>query len=370
MSEHKSFTSFLSSRKKMSSSEPGTAPGTAEYMGEQKVDDVHIMLYDYSQTHVDQQKIEDIEEAQSYLESSSNTWINVNGLHDVEKLKKIWSYFELHPLIQEDIVNTSQRPKVESYGNCIFFVLKMFSYSKEDKQLHSEQISIVLGPDYVLSFQETDAAHFKPVLDRLTVQNGRMRNLGTDYLCYALIDTVVDHYFKVIEQIGDEIEEIEDRLFEDEDDNLLQQVHDIRRKVVLFRKSIWPLRDALNTAIRDESELISDNTKLFLRDVYDHMIQVIDNVENYRDVVLSLHDLYMSNMSNKMNEVMKVLTIIATIFIPLTFIAGIYGMNFNPEVSPYNMPELNWVWGYPASLLLMAGIAAIMVYYFKRKGWL
>ncbi len=213
-------------------------------------------------------------------------------------------------------------------------------------------------------------AHFKPVLDRLTVQGGRMRNHGTDYLCYALIDTVVDHYFKVIEQFADEIEEIEDRLFEDADDNLLQQVHDIRRKVVLFRKSVWPLRDALNTAVRDESELISDNTKLFLRDVYDHMIQVIDNIENYRDVVLSLHDLYMSNMSNKMNEVMKVLTIIATIFIPLTFIAGVYGMNFNPEVSPYNMPELNLVWGYPASLGIMAVIAIIMVYYFKRKGWL
>lgn len=372
MPEKPSFRSLLNHKKMRRSHKPGTAPGTVDYVGIQKVDEVYIHLLDYDATHLDKISVTEIEECRPYLEEPTKTWINVTGLHDVEKLKSIWSYFDLHPLIQEDIVNTRQRPKVESYENCIYFVLRMLSYSTEEKTLHSEQISIVLGPNYVLSFQETDNDYFKPILDRLENQSGRIRNQTTDYLMYALIDTVVDHYFQVIEQVGDEIERREDLLFEDEEDDdlLLQQIHNIRREVVFFRKSTWPLRDALNTAIRDESDLISDHTKLFLRDVHDHMIQVIDTIENYRDLVLSLHDLYMSNMSNRMNEIMKVLTIMATIFIPLTFIAGIYGMNFNPETSPYNMPELSYYWGYPAAWAVMLICAAAMVVYFKRKGWL
>lgn len=364
------FHSPLSSRKQQSR-KPGSAPGTVEYIGNQKVEEVHIALHDYDEAHFDQISITNIEESLPYLEEKgSKTWIHINGLHDTDKLKTVWSYFDLHPLIQEDIVHTGQRPKVELYENCIFFVLRMFSYSENKKVLHSEQISIVLGPDYVLSFQETDSNHFKPILDRLAIKSGRIRSQPVDYLTYALIDTVVDHYFNIAEQIGDKIEQTEDLLFQDDDENLLHQVHSMRRETAFFRKGIRPMRDALNQVIRDESELISDHTKLFLRDVYDHIIQVTDAVESYRDMVLSLHDLYISNMSNKMNEVMKVLTIIATIFIPLTFIAGIYGMNFNPDVSPYNMPELNLVWGYPASLILMVVIAVIMIFYFKRKGWM
>ncbi|WP_073062918.1 magnesium/cobalt transporter CorA [Fodinibius roseus] len=366
----KQFIHPLSRRKKNGSQKPGTAPGTVEYMGQQRVEEVQIALYDYDESHVDRLSVTDIEECQPYLENPSKTWINVNGLHDTEKLKSIWSFFELHPLIQEDIVNTGQHPKMEVYDNCIFFVLRMFMYSKEHKALHSEQVSIVLGPNYVLSFLETDTNHFQPILDRLTVQGGRMRTQPVDYLAYALIDTVVDHYFTALDQIGDTILHIEEGLFENDEEDLLHQIHKVRQETALFRKAIRPLREALNTAIRDESPLISDHTKLFLRDVYDHIIQVIDTMESYRDMVLSLHDLYMSNISNRMNEVMKVLTIIATIFIPLTFIAGIYGMNFNPEASPYNMPELNLFWGYPASLVLMTVIAVGMVFYFKQKGWL
>ncbi|MCW9708360.1 magnesium/cobalt transporter CorA [Fodinibius salsisoli] len=373
MPDKRSLRSWLPNKRAIRSQKPGTAPGTVDYMGIQKVDEVYIHLLDYDATHVDKLSVTEIEECRPYLEEPTKTWINVTGLHDVEKLKRIWSYFDLHPLIQEDIVNTGQRPKVESYENCIFFVLRMFSYSVEEKALQSEQISIVLGPNYVLSFQETDNNYFKPILDRLENKAGRIRNHPTDYMAYALIDTIVDHYFTVIQQVGDEIERMEDLLFEDkeeEDNGILQQIHNIRREIVYFRKSTWPLRDALNTAIRDESDLISDNTKLFLRDVHDHMIQVIDSVENYRDLVLSLHDLYMSNISNRMNEIMKVLTIIATIFIPLTFVAGIYGMNFNPEASPYNMPELSYYWGYPVAWAVMLVSAGSMVYYFKRKGWL
>lgn len=360
----------LSRHKKTTSRKPGTAPGTVEYVGQQKVDEVQIALYDYDESHLDQLSVTDIEESRPYLENPSKTWININGLHDTDKLKTIWSFFDLHPLIQEDIVNTGQHPKMETYENCIFFVLRMFTYSKEKKALHSEQISIVLGPGYVLSFQETESNHFIPILNRLAIKGGRMRSQPVDYLAYALIDTVVDHYYSALDQIGDTILQIEDGLFENDKEDLLHQIHKIRQETALFRKAIRPLREALNTAIRDQTDLISDNTKLFLRDVYDHVIQVSDTIESYRDMVLSLHDLYMSNISNKMNEVMKVLTIIATIFIPLTFIAGIYGMNFNPAASPYNMPELNLVWGYPASLIFMAVIAVVMIFYFKQKRWL
>lgn len=348
---------------------PGTAPGTIEHIGERHLDEINITVYDYDEEQLQEISIDEIQKVQPYLNDPSKTWIKVNGLHDTEKLKSIWNFFDLHPLIQEDIVNTSQRPKVESYDNCIFFVLRMLTYSAEERSMKAEQVSIVLGQNFVMSFQETDQDYFKPILDRLAAKGSRIRKLDTDYLTYALIDAVVDHYYNIIEHLAEEIETLEDDLLEDPEDHLLGQIHKIRREIIFFRKSVWPLRDAINTAIRDDSTFIEDNTKIYLRDVYDHMIQVIDNIENHRDMILGLHDMYMSFVSNKMNEVMKVLTIIATIFIPLTFVAGIYGMNFNPDTSPYNMPELSWYWGYPASLGVMAVIAIIMIMYFKRKGW-
>src|SRR5699024_9334386 len=345
-----------------------TPPGTASHVCVQQLEKVKLRLCKYPSSHADFTTLQKVDDAKKALENPHNTWLDIRGLHDVEKLRPVWSYFKLHPLIQEDIVNTRQRPKMEIYSNCIFFVLQMPGYSQKDKSLHFEQISIILGPDYVLTFRETDADLFQPIEQRLQLEGGRLRTHGTDYLAYALIDTIVDHYFKTIHQLGDEIETAEDRLFkdEDQDENQLQQIHEIRRKVVQFHKAVWPLRNALASSGWDDTNLITEHTKLFLRDVYDHTIQVIEASESYREAALSLQDLYMSNMSNKMNEVMKVLTIIATIFIPLTFIAGIYGMNFNPETSPYNMPELSMYWGYPVALLGMAAIAIIMIVYFKR----
>jgi len=356
---------FRRSRKRKA---PGTAPGTIEHTGERHMDEIAIKVQDYDEEQLQEVSIDKIHKVQPYLDNPSRTWIKVSGLHDVEKLKSIWSFFDLHPLIQEDIVNTTQRPKVESYENCLFFVLRMLNYTEEEG-LHSEQISLVLGKNYVISFQETDRDYFKPIYERLAIENSRIRKFGPDYLTYTLIDTIVDYYFGVIEHVADEVEKLEEELLQDPDNELLQRIHKVRREIIFFRKSVWPLRDAINSAIRDESKFISSNTKIFLRDVYDHMIQVIDNIENYRDMVLGLHDMYMSHVSNRMNEVMKVLTIIATIFIPLTFIAGIYGMNFDPASSPYNMPELSWYWGYPASLGLMGIIAIVMIIYFRRKGW-
>lgn len=348
---------------------PGAPPGTIEHIGERHMDEIKIYIHDYDEDHLQDLSVDKIRKALPYLDAPSKTWVQVRGLHDTDKLESIWDFFGLHPLIREDIVHTTQRPKVEVYDNCIFFVMRLLTYSTEDQKIHAEQISIVLGDNYILSFQETDIDHFKPIQERLAVKESRIRKRDADYLTYALVDTVVDYYFNVLEYFGYDIEKFEDELLQDPEDHLLEEIHKIRREIIFFRKSVWPLRDAINTAIRDESPFINNSTKIYLRDVYDHMIQVIDNVENYRDMVLGLHDMYMSYVSNRMNEVMKLLTIIATIFIPLTFIAGIYGMNFNPEAGPYNMPELNWYWGYPATMGVMALIVVIMIYYFKRKGW-
>ncbi len=357
--------SFRSYHKK-----PGTAPGTIEHVGEQRVQNVTMTIHDYSENHVESVAINSIEDCKPYLENPSKTWIKVEGLHDIEKLKSIWSYFDLHPLIQEDIVNTSQRPKVEQYDNCIFLVMRMLHYSTEHQAIDSEQISIILGENYVLSFQETDKPIFNPVIERLNIAKSRLRTHGPDYLAYALMDNVADHYFNLLNTLGEQLESIEDELLDDPTEDTFQRIHSVRKQVVFTRKSVWPTRDMLNAVIRDESDLINESTKIYIRDVYDHVIQIIDNVENYREMIMGMHDMYMSHVSNKMNEVMKVLTIIATIFIPLTFIAGIYGMNFDTEISPYNLPELSWYYGYPAFWGVMLVVAVIMVIYFRKKDWL
>jgi len=348
----------------------GAPPGTLLHVGEQHLDEIQIVIYDYDKEHFDEINISEIKEAKSFLENPSKTWIKICGLHDIEKLQSIWSFFDLHPLIQEDIVNTTQRPKVEEYENNIFFVLRMLSFTEQDKQLESEQISIVLGENYLLSFQEKDHNYFAPVIKRLQSTHSRLRKHGPDYLAYALIDTVVDYYFKMLQILGEQIEIVEEELMEDPDRETFRKIHSLRREIIFFRKTVWPLRDTVNSTIRDESPFISENTNIFLRDVYDHIVQTIDGVENFREMVMGMHDMYMSQISNKMNEVMKVLTIIATIFIPLTFIAGIYGMNFNPSASPYNMPELEWYWGYPAVMAIMFVIAIIMLVFFRKKEWL
>ncbi len=351
-------------RQKKTSKKPGQAPGTLHFTGEKRLENISMNLYDYDVEQLGEFDITEIEDSKPYLESPSKTWINVCGLHDIEKLKHIWNYFELHPLIQEDIINTSQRAKIEAYPDHMYFVLRMMSFVEETGSLNVEQVSIVLSENSVLSFQEDDFPIFEPVLHRLRNNAPRLRKEGPDYLAYALIDTIVDHYFKVMEKFGDEIEVLEDKILEHFDDSIPEHIHAFRRKLIYFRKAIWPLRDSLNTLIREESHLISEDNKIYFRDVHDHLVQIIDGIENYRDMVLGMLDMYMSQVSNKMNEVMKVLTIIATIFIPLTFVAGIYGMNFE------YMPELSWNWGYFAVWGVMITITIGMIVYFRRKNWL
>jgi magnesium transporter len=358
--------------KRVNRKPPGQIPGTAVHTGIQKLDEVLFTVHDFDEDHFNSIPINKIDTSEPYLNNKSKTWIQVRGLHDIEKLQTVWDYFNLHPLVQEDIVSTSQRPKVEPYPDAVFLVLRMITRNTNDGQssnMDMEQVSIVLGKNYVLSFQESDEPIFDPILKRLELSSTRLRRLGPDYLAYALIDTIVDHYFHALDIIGESIELLEEDIINDPQEHQLQKIHALRRDLIFFRKSVWSLRDGINSLIRDDSPLISEDVKVFLRDVYDHIVQVIDNIENNREMVYGLYDMYMSGLSNRMNEVMKVLTIIATIFIPLTFIAGIYGMNFDPEASPLNMPELQWYWGYPLALLVMVIMTAGMVVYFKKKNW-
>lgn len=351
---------------------PGAIPGTPIHTGIQHLDQVQMTVHDFDESHYEVIPIKKIEKSEPYLQNKSKTWIQVNGLHDIETLRTVWDYFDLHPLVQEDIVSTTQRPKVELYPDHIYIVLRMITHMQSENGewvLQTEQISIVLGQTYVLSFQESDQPIFDPILKRLELSSTRLRKYGPDYLCYALIDTIVDHYFNAMDQISESIETTESLVLTSHTPENLNRIHSHRRDLVFFRKSVWSLRDALNSLVRDDSLLISSEVKIFIRDVYDHVVQIIDSIETNREMIIGLYDIYMSSISNRMNEVMKVLTIIATIFIPLTFIAGVYGMNFDPGSSPYNMPELNWYYGYPLSLSLMFLVTIGLIYFFKRKGW-
>lgn len=351
---------------------PGQAPGTVVHTGHKRMDEVLITVHDFDERDYESFQISKIENSEPYLQSDTKTWIQVKGLHDIDKLENVWDYFNLHPLVREDIVNTYQRPKVEDYQDHLFFVLRMLTTQHDNNAgyLKTEQISIVLGKNYVLSFQETDSPVFEPVIKRIQSPLTRVRQLGPDYLAYALIDNIVDHYFTILDVLSDSIESFEDQIIQKSDNKHLHHIHQLRRDLIYFRKTVWSLRDGINSLLRDNSTLIASETKIYIRDVYDHIVQVIDSIENNREMIYSLSDIHMSGLSNKMNEVMKVLTMIATIFIPLTFIAGIYGMNFDPKASPLNMPELNWYFGYPLSLLIMLIVALGMIQYFRHKKWL
>ncbi|MFA5669226.1 MAG: magnesium/cobalt transporter CorA [Balneolaceae bacterium] len=340
---------------------PGSAPGTIAHVGKKVLNDIIIHIHDYDSTHLTVKKVNKVEDSKSFVNTDAVTWVQVMGLHDTEALKTLWNEFQIHPLVQEDIVNTRQRPKIEAYGDQIFIVLKMIRI--ENDKIELEQVSIVLSKNFVFSFQESDNPFFDPIKARLQYEKTKLRTEGTDYTAYALMDIIVDYYFTVLEEINTQIDEIEDELLLNVEQNHLNNIHSLRRELIRIRKSIWPLRDSLNSLLRDESPLIKNETKLFFRDVHDHVVQAIDNIDNFREMVTSLHDMYMTNISNKMNEVMKVLTIIATIFIPLTFIAGVYGMNFS------YMPELEWKWSYPLVWVLMVIMMAGMIYYFKKKKW-
>ena len=344
------------------SQKAGLPPGTLVPIGAVEAGEVRISLIDFSESHFEERAIKSVEEIFPFKESPTVTWINIDGVQNTEIIEKIGEHFGIHPLVLEDIVNTGQRPKMEDFTDYLYVVLRMLYM--EDEKVQSEQVSIVLGPNFVISFQERPGDVFDPIRERLRNAKGRVRSMGADYLTYALVDMIVDNYFAILEYLGEKIECIEDELIDRPSPDTLQVIHTLKRKLIFIRKSVWPLRELISGLERAESKLIADTTPVYLRDVYDHTIQVMDAVESYKDVVSGMLDTYLSSISNRMNEVMKVLTIIATIFIPITFIAGIYGMNFK------HMPELLWSWAYYAALGLMGCISAVMLIYFKRKGWL
>jgi magnesium transporter len=342
----------------------GLVPGTLVHIGERKIEKVRIRIIDYDETRLEEKEVEKVEECFPFKDKPTITWINIDGLHDLEVIEKIGKQFGLHPLVLEDIVNTGQRPKLEDFGDHVFVVLKMLYYDQEKGELEAEQISLIFGQNFVISFQERVGDIFDPLRERIRKGKGRVRKAGADYLAYALMDSIVDNYFVILEQLGEKIEDAEQELAVNPTLETLQTIRTFKKEMIFLRKSIWPLREVVNSLERGESSLVDESTLIYLRDVYDHTIQIIDTVESYRDMLSGMLDVYLSSISNRMNEVMKVLTIFAAIFIPLTFVAGIYGMNFG------FMPELGWRWGYFGILLVMAIVAAVMIVYFKRKRWL
>jgi len=342
----------------------GLAPGTLVHIGDKKIEKVIIKVVAYNSERIVEKELNSVEECLAFKDQPGmNLWINVDGLDQIEVIEKLGSYFNIHPLTLEDVLNTAQRPKIEDYDSYVYTVLKMMLLDKEKNEIIIDQVSIIFGYNYILSFQEREVDVFDPLRERLKNPASRLRKNGVDYLAYGLIDAVIDNYFLILEHFGEKIEEIEDELVIQPSPETIRTIQKFKRIMITLRKSVWPLRELINGMQKIESEIIKDTTQIYLRDIYDHTIQVIDSVEDFREILASMVDIYLSSVSNKMNDIMKVLTVIATIFIPLTFVAGVYGMNFD------YMPELQWRWGYPAILLFMASVGTIMFSYFKKKRW-
>ena len=346
------------------SSKSGLEPGTPVYVGEQRTDRVQIDVIRYCENEIAEYPNIAIDEIKPLSDTDAVLWVNVIGVHEVDLLRQIGDIFDIHPLTIEDIANTDQRPKFEDYAGYLFCVLNMIVYDDDAEELALEHLSLIIGQGYIISFQEERGDVFDGVRERLRQNRGKLRSSGSDMCMYALMDAIVDGYFIAIEKLGDGIDACEDALFSDMEKVNLAQVHGFKREVLNFRKSVLPLRDELSMLERTESDLMTKETRVYLRDVYDHVIQVIDMIDSYINILSSIHDTYLSLSSNRMNEIMKVLTTIATIFNPLTFIVGVYGMNFD------NMPELHWAYGYAGVWLIMVAVAVGLIVLFRKSKWL
>ena len=351
----------------------GLSPGTPVHVGEQVNQEVSVTVCTYDPEHYDCTRLTpaQLKGNDVFRPGPLITWINIDGLSRLDLIEKICTEFTVHPLTQEDILNTTQRPKVDLFDDYVYIVLKMHSVSTQEQLagLALEQISLVLGENFLVTFLEKTSSVFDQVRKRLSENKGRIRKMGADYLAYTLTDAIIDNFFMTLEQIGEEIETLEEQLIADPTPEGLQKIHLLKRKILLLRKSVWPLREVISTLQRDDVPFLSPAIGVYLKDLYDHTIHIIDTVETFRDIIAGMLDIYLSSLSFRMNEIMKVLTMFTAIFIPLTLIAGIYGMNFNTAKSPWNMPELNWYFGYPLMLGLMAVLGIGMVLYFKKKKW-
>ena len=346
---------------------PGTSPGILRPPDVSRVAQVSIRVMDYNSESLEEHEVAALEECFDFRDRPTVTWIDVCGLQNMDLLQKLGSHFGLHPLALEDVVNTGQRPKLEEYDEHCFIVMKELRLAGG---VEADQISLFLGKGWVITLQESPADPFEPVRERIRRGKGRIRKMGADYLAYALIDALVDGVFPMLEQLGERLEDLERDLVGNPGRKTLQGIHSLRRELLYLRRAAWPQREVIHALQREESPLVQPDTRIYLRDCYDHTIQILDLVETYRDLAAGMLEVYLSSISNRLNEIMKVLTVMATIFIPLTFLTGLYGMNFSTAASPWNMPELNWYWGYPALLLLMLGVAGLMLAYFRKKRWL
>ena len=354
---------MLSKTLKMRVKKAGMAPGSLiPTVG--KHDKVHICIFDYDAEHLIEKPESTIQECLKFIDTKENTWINISGIDDIQTIEVIGRRFGLHPLLLEDIVSSGQRSKLDDYKDTIYIVAKMLVFNETTQKVEDEQVSLVLGKNFLISFLESKNNVFAPIYERLRPENSKIRERGTDYLCYALLDCLVDNYFIILEHIDEKLERLEVEVIRSPSPKTLQKIQLAKREIMLLRKSVWPMREVISNFRRLESPLIQDSTKLYLHDVYDHTIQAIDAIESFRDISSGMLDIYLSNISQRMNEIMKVLTVVSTIFVPLTFLASIYGMNFD------NIPELHTKYGYYFVIIVMVCITFIMLYYFKRKGWI
>ncbi len=342
----------------------GLPPGSLVYLGDKPKGTTKITLFDYVDGELTEREIEQPDECAVYKKSDTVTWINVDGIQDVGVLEKIGKQYDLHPLVMEDILNTDQRPKVEDHDRYLYVVLKMLSYNDAEQEMAIEQLSLVIGDNFLLSFQDKPGDVLDPLRERIRQAKGPIRKLGADYLLYAIMDEVVDHYFVVMEKLGEKIEQIEDIVAVKPKPDTLQQIHRLKREIIILRKAVWPLRELIGTLRHDATPLLQESTAIYFRDLSDHIAQIIDGVEAYRDMLSSMLDVYLSIMSNRTNGVMKVMALFSAIFMPLTVITGIFGMNFK------DFPELEWRYGFQGTVVLMVVLAIGMVLFFRRKQWL
>lgn len=355
--------SFLNPFKRYSQ-KVGLPPGTLVYTGEERTEPVRITVTDYDETHLHEKEVQTIEACLPFKDTVTVTWIHIEGVHDTQIVEEIGEHFGVNSLVLEDLMSPTHLPKIEVYEDYVFIILKHLDSDTASLKVSREQIGLIIGENFVISLQENSGSLFAPVRNRLKNFNGRLRKMRSDYLAYALIDVIVDNYFIVLEHLSDQIESVEEEAITNPTSEVLAKINDLRREFLLLRRPILPLRDVLSDVLDEEIPLFTQETSLYFRDVYDHLIQVIHTLETLRSAASDLFDTYTSAVSHRMNEVMKVLTIVATFFIPLTFIAGIYGMNFK------SMPELEAEWGYPIVLLVMTGVGIAMFLYFKFRKWL
>lgn len=347
----------------------GMPPGTLVYLGEKEVEKSRISVIDFNEETYEERDVKEIDECFQFVSAKESIkWINIEGLTDIKTLEKIGVRLGIHPLVLEDIINTEQRPKIEDFSDYIYVTMKMISAEDDDKndeyEVYVEQISIIFGKNFVITFLEQNSDYFETIRDRIRFGTGKIRKMGADYLAYGIMDIVIDNYFIVLEKLVEQLDVIEAKLDRNPKADSLWSIYNLRKEMIFLRKYIWPLRDVTNQMLKSESELINEGTKRYIKDIYDHMVQAIETIEIFREMLSEMLNIYISINSNKMNEIMKLLTIISTIFIPLTFIAGVYGMNFE------YMPELKNKLGYPAILLFMFIVGASLFAFFKRKKWI